>query len=173
MNLDDLRKHIRDVPNFPKPGILFRDFTPLLENAQAFRFAIDLLTERYQKKGIEKIAVVESRGFIVGAPLALALGAGCVVVRKPGKLPYKTDRVTYQLEYGTDTLEMHQGAIKPQEKVLIVDDLLATGGTVGAVRKLVEKQGGLIHECAFVMELLALQGRKALHGLNIFSLLQY
>jgi len=140
--LEEIKSYIRDVPDFPQKGVVFKDFTPLIENARAFRETIDLLAERYKDRGISKVICVESRGFIIGAPLAIAIEAGCVIVRKPGKLPYKTVKVSYDLEYGSDTLELHQGSIEKGEKVLLVDDLLATGGTMGAVKQMVEGQGG-------------------------------
>ena len=171
--IQELKTFIRDVPDFPKKGILFKDFTPLLENAQAFRKTIDLFVERYRSTPIQKVVVVESRGFVVGAPIAYALGAGVVVVRKKGKLPYKTDSITYDLEYGTDTLEIHQGSLQKNDRVLLVDDLLATGGTMGAVRRLVERQGAIVHECAFIIELTFLPGRKALEGAAVHSLISY
>jgi adenine phosphoribosyltransferase len=171
--LQELKSLIRDIPNFPKHGILFRDFTPLIEDARAFRATVDLFAERYRERGVQKVVCVESRGFIVGAPLAVAIEAGCVIVRKPGKLPYETERVTYDLEYGTDTLEIHKGAIKKGEKVVIIDDLLATGGTMAATRTLVENQGGRILEAAFIIELHALNGRKKLEGIPVHSLIQY
>lgn len=169
----ELKSFIRDVPDFPKPGILFKDFTPLLENAAAFKKTIDHFIERYRGKGIAKVAVVESRGFVVGAPVAVGIDAGCVVVRKKGKLPYKTDSITYDLEYGTDTLEIHQGAIRRGEKVLVMDDLLATGGTMGAVTQLIQKQGGEIVEAAFIIELLFLDGKKRISPVSSYSVIQY
>ena len=171
--IDELKGYIRDVPDFPKPGIVFKDFTPLIENARAFSTTVDLFAKRYRDQGIDKVVAVESRGFIIGSPLAYAIQAGCVIVRKPGKLPFKKDQVDYQLEYGKDRLEMHHGAIQKGEKCLIIDDLLATGGTVGAVKQLVERQGGNIFEAAFIIELSFLKGREKLQGITTHSLIQY
>jgi adenine phosphoribosyltransferase len=164
---------IRSIPDFPKKGILFRDITTLLNNPGAFRQAVDLLTDRYAREGITKVVSIESRGFILGAPIAYHLGAGFVPVRKPGKLPAPAIRETYTLEYGTDTLEIHQDAITPADRVLIVDDLLATGGTVGAACKLVERLGGTIVGCAFLIELSFLGGRGKLGKYDVEALVDY
>jgi len=169
----DLISAIRDVPDFPKKGILFKDITPLLTQGDLFRKVIDVLAAHYQDKKIEKIVGIESRGFIFGSALAYKLGAGLVPVRKKGKLPYKTVSASYQLEYGTDTLEMHADALSGCARVLIVDDLLATGGTAKATAELVEKVGGKIVSCAFLIELLFLKGRDNLKNYNIHSLIQY
>ncbi len=169
----DLKKFIRDIPDFPKPGILFRDITPLLQSPKAFRAAVRRLAERYEGKKVDKVLCVESRGFLFGAPLALKLGVGLVIVRKPGKLPWKTRSVKYALEYGTDVIEMHQDAVLPGERVVIVDDLLATGGTASAGAQLVTEHGAKVVECAFVIELEALGGRKRLAPAKVFSVLQY
>lgn len=169
----DLKKIIRSIPDFPKPGILFYDITTLLDNKAGFVQAIDALTEKFKSKKIDKVVAVEARGFIFGGALAHKLGAGFVPVRKKGKLPWKTDSVTYDLEYGTDTLEMHRDAIKPGDRVLIVDDLLATGGTVGAVTSLVKQKQGKIAGIAFVIELTFLKGKEKLKGYPVFSLLKY
>ena len=158
----DLKAYIRDIPDFPKPGILFRDITPLLQNPKAFRAAINAFAERYKEKRIDKIMCVESRGFLFGAPLAHKLGVGLAIVRKPGKLPWKTRSVQYALEYGTDVIEIHEDAILPGERVLIIDDLLATGGTAAAGVQLVQEHEAKVIECAFVIELKALGGRKRL-----------
>ena len=173
MGIDDLKGRIRDIPNFPKPGILFRDITPLLADGESFCQAIDYIGERYQDKKVDVVVGVEARGFIMGAALAYKLQAGNIMIRKPGKLPYKTHRTTYALEYGTDSLEIHQDAFKPGQRVLIADDLLATGGTVSAAVSLVKQLGGEIVELAFLIELTALKGREKLKGYSVFSLLQY
>lgn len=171
--MDQLKKLIRDVPNFPKPGIIFKDITPMLTDKEGFKTAIDALTEPFIDKGVELVVGVESRGFIFAPMVAYKLGAGTTLVRKPGKLPYKTVEESYELEYGTDTLQMHADAIKKGQKVLIVDDLLATGGTISATKKLVEKMGGEIVGFAFVVELDFLKGRKKLKGSNIHSLIHF
>jgi adenine phosphoribosyltransferase len=169
----EVQRHIRDIPNFPKPGILFKDITPLLSDAAAFRLVTDLFEERLVREKPDLIVGIESRGFIFGAPLALRLGVGFVPVRKPGKLPYKTRKVTYDTEYSTDTLEMHEDAIAKGKRVVIVDDLLATGGTAGATARLVEEQGGVVTRLAFVVELDFLSGRGRLGGREVESLLHY
>jgi adenine phosphoribosyltransferase len=171
---DKIREIIRDIPDFPKKGILFKDITTLLANGPEFKRAVGLIAERYQGQGIDRVVAVEARGFILGAPVACALGAGFVPVRKKGKLPYP-DRLsqTYELEYGTDTLEMHRDALIQGHKVLVVDDLLATGGTVGAVVKMVEELGAELVEAAFLIELGFLNGREKLKGHSVFSLLKY
>lgn len=169
----DLKNTIRSIPDFPKKGILFRDITTLLKDPAAFRQAIDLLAERYSGKGISKVVSVESRGFVLGAPLACALNAGFVPVRKPGKLPSATLREDYALEYGTDALEIHRDAIEPGERVLLIDDLLATGGTIHAACALVERLGGVIVGLAFLVELSSLKGRFRLGTYDVFSLIQY
>jgi adenine phosphoribosyltransferase len=171
--IDELKSRIRDVPDFPKAGILFRDITPLLADGQAFCQAIDCLGDRYINKNIAAVVGIEARGFIMGSALAYKLRAGNVLIRKQGKLPYKTRQTTYALEYGTDTLEIHQDAIQPGQRVLIADDLLATGGTVSAAVDLVKQLGGEIVELAFLIELTALKGREKLKGYPVFSLLQY
>lgn len=163
---------IRDVPDFPKPGILFKDVTPLIGDGPAFRLVTDLLEERIDGKMPEMIVGIESRGFIFGAALAERLGVGFVPVRKPGKLPYKTTRETYALEYGTDALEMHEDAVE-KRRCLIVDDLLATGGTAAATARLVEKQGGIVEGFAFVIELDFLKGRERLGGRTVHALVHY
>ena len=169
----DLKNAVRDIADFPKKGIIFKDITTLLMQGNLLRQALDMLAEHYKDKGIKKIAAIESRGFIVGSPLAYKIGAGFVPVRKKGKLPYKTVSSTYQLEYGTDTLEMHEDAISPGEKVLIVDDLLATGGTAAATVELVAKLGGDIAGLSFLIELSFLEGRKKLKDFDVFSLIRY
>jgi len=168
-----LEKYVRNIPDFPKPGILFRDVTTLIQDGVAFKACVDTLVQKYKGKKIDKVVAVEARGFIFGAAIAHRLGVGFVPVRKKGKLPFKTNAVTYNLEYGTDTLEIHKDAINPGEKVLIVDDLLATGGTVKAVTELVEGLNGKIIGIAFVIELMDLGGRKKLKGYDIHSLIKF
>lgn len=170
MNLAD---YIRDVPDFPKPGILYRDITPLLSHAPAFRAAIEQLADHYREQRIDVVAAAEARGFIFAAPLAIELNVGFVPVRKPGKLPYQTHAFHYDLEYGSDTLEIHRDGISPGQRVLLVDDLLATGGTVEACCRLVEKSGAGVAGCAFLIELEALGGAKRLAGYSPFSLIRY
>lgn len=171
--MDDLRKLIRDIPDFPQPGIIFRDITTLLRDANSFKSAIDLIGQKYIDKKVDLVAGIEARGFIIGAALAYKLGAGIVIIRKPGKLPHKTHRISYQLEYGTDELEIHSDSVDKGQRVLIVDDLLATGGTVGAVINLLKKLDGNIVGLAFLVELTSLQGRQKLNDYDIFSLIQY
>lgn len=168
----NLRDFVRAVPDFPKPGILFWDITPLLASPQAFRQAVLGLAERFRGRGIDLVAAAEARGFLFAAPLALELGVGLVPIRKPGKLPYKTMSHTYDLEYGTDTLEIHVDAVPPGASVLVVDDLLATGGTVDACCRLVEKAGGKIAGCAFLIELVALGGAAKVVRYHPQSLMQ-
>lgn len=170
---EQLKKAIRDVPDFPKEGILFKDITTLCKDPALFQRMVDMLAHRYIGKGVELVVGIEARGFIVGAALAYKLGAGVVLVRKPGKLPHKTHKATYTLEYGKDTLEIHQDAIEKGQKVIIADDLLATGGTAGAVAKLVSDMGGKILECAFIVELEDLKGREKLKPHPVFSLIKY
>lgn len=171
--MEKLKKIIRDIPDFPKKGIIFKDITTLLRDPVSFQRAVDLLGHRYIDKSIDLVVGVEARGFIIGAALAYKLGAGIVLVRKPGKLPYKTHKASYELEYGTDELEIHQDAISKGQRVLIADDLLATGGTASAVIKLIEKLGGTIEECAFLIELDSLKGREKLKPHNVFSLINF
>ena len=164
---------VRDVPDFPKPGIVFKDVTPILSDRVAFRRTLDLLAEAWVGKGIDKVVGIESRGFVFGSALAYALGAGFSPARKPGKLPFHKDRETYALEYGEDALELHVDAVVRGERVLVVDDLLATGGTAGAALRLVERRGGVIAGCAFVIELTFLGGRAKLGGVEATSILKY
>jgi len=171
--MTDLKKYIRDVPDFPLPGILFRDITPLLNHPVAFAETVNELANRVSHFRAERIAAVESRGFIFGAPLALKLGVGFVPLRKPGKLPAKCLREEYTLEYGTNAIEMHADALTPGERVLVFDDLLATGGTAAAMCRLVERAGAKVAACAFVIELTALKGRQQLAGREIVSLIAY
>jgi len=168
----DLRTFVRDVPNFPKPGIVFKDLTPLLADGAAFRDAVDRLAARYTDRP-DIVLGIESRGFIIGAAVAYALGAGLAVVRKPGKLPAETHSVEYALEYGTDMLEIHRDAFDHGRRVLVVDDLLATGGTAAAAVALVHRLGGEVVECAFVIELSFLGGRERIAPVPAFSLIQY
>ncbi len=168
-----LTDFIRDIPDFPKPGILFRDITPLLASPDALREAVRQLTEAVQGQDIDLIAAAEARGFLFATPLALGLGVGVIPIRKPGKLPAKTLSHTYELEYGTDTLEMHADAVAPGNRVLIVDDLLATGGTVEACCQMVEKAGGVVASCAFVIELAFLNGREKLEQYPVTALVRY
>ena len=170
MNLKD---YIRDIPDFPQPGILFRDITPLLRDAAAFRYAIDRLAEVCRDYRPDAIAAIESRGFIFGAPLAQRLDLPLVLVRKPGKLPAASLSADYALEYGVNTLEMQGGDIAAGQRVLLVDDLLATGGTLAAAARLIELAGGQVAAIGAVIELEFLAGRKALEGYNLFSLIQY
>ncbi|EPR32349.1 Adenine phosphoribosyltransferase [Alkalidesulfovibrio alkalitolerans DSM 16529] len=158
----NLREHIRDIPNYPKEGIVFFDITPLLSSPKAFRFAVDQLAEKFGSRGATKIAAAEARGFIFAAPLAYTMGLPFVPMRKPGKLPYRTMSVTYDLEYGTDTLCMHVDAIERDDKVLIIDDLLATGGTVNGMIKIVEQAGASVAGLGFVIELGFLPGGQIL-----------
>lgn len=169
----NLKDCIRNIPDFPKPGILFRDITTLLKNKRALKQAVDALANKYKGKKIDAVVAVEARGFILGGVIAHKLGAGFVPVRKKGKLPAKTQSVTYALEYGTDTLEMHQDALGSGDKVLIVDDLLATGGTVNAVTELVKQMGAKIAGIAFLIELIDLKGRDKLKGYPVYSLIKY
>lgn len=171
--MEELKKIIRDIPDFPKKGIVFKDITTLLSDGRSFHRMVDLIAHRYVGKKIDKVVGVEARGFVLGSALAYKLGAGVTLVRKPGKLPSKVRQITYDLEYGTDTLEIHEDAFIPGEKVLIADDLLATGGTVSAVIKLVEELGADIVECAFMAELDFLDGRKRLPDGKVFSLLHF
>lgn len=169
----DLKKHIRDIPDFPAEGILFRDITTLLANPDAFHTTIQTMLEPYLDAQIDKVVVIESRGFIFGAPIAYELGAGIVPVRKPGKLPGATISEDYALEYGTNTLQIHEDALKPGERVVIVDDLLATGGTVAATIKLMERLGAEIVGITVLAELLGLSGRELLGSHALHSLVRY
>ena len=169
----DIYASIRDVPDFPKPGILFKDITPLLLNALLFRSAIDLMAAPFHAAGVTRVVSIESRGFLLGAPIALAIEAGLVPIRKPGKLPAARGRVEYALEYGTDALEMHQDAVSGRDRVLIVDDVLATGGTAQAAAKLVRNYGAQVVGFTFLIELDFLKGRERLQGERIEALLHY
>ena len=169
----DLKQHIRHVPDFPKPGILFYDITTLLRHADGLRATIEQLATPYAGADVEMVVGIESRGFILGAAVAERLGVGFIPVRKPGKLPARAIKETYALEYGQDALEIHADAVDPGQRVLIVDDVLATGGTAAATAQLVRKAGGNVHGLAFLIELVALQGKSKLPGESVFSVLQY
>jgi adenine phosphoribosyltransferase len=173
MNIDDLRGKIRDIKDFPTEGILFKDITTLLKDGPAFRLVVDTLAERYQPERVDVVVGVESRGFILGGALAHQLKAGFVPVRKPGKLPGKTIKVEYELEYGRDALAVHEDAIKPGQRVLAVDDLLATGGTMGATLRLIRLLGGQVVGVAFMIELAFLHGRDKLKEPALHSLIVY
>ena len=173
MTMDHLKKHIREVPDFPIEGILFYDITTLLENPAVFNEIIESLCKRYAGQKIDKIAAIEARGFIFATPVAREIGVGFVPLRKPGKLPYETMTVSYALEYGKATIEVHKDAIKPGERVLILDDLLATGGTAAAAVELVRKMGGEVVEASFVIELTGLKGRDKLSGVPVYSMVTY
>lgn len=171
--MEDLKSIIRDIPDFPKKGIIFKDITTLLADAKSYQRMVDIISHRYVGRKIDKVIGVEARGFIIGAALAYKLGAGVVLVRKPGKLPSETFKKTYELEYGTDTLEIHTDAIKKGERVLIADDVLATGGTMSAVVDMVNSLGGEIEECCFMAELEFLNGRARLPQGKVYSLLKF
>ena len=171
--MDDLKKMIREIPDYPKPGILFYDLTTLLQDPEGFHMLVDRLCGHYEGKPVDIVAGIEARGFIFAPALAYRLGAGFVPVRKPKKLPWKTASVTYQLEYGADTLEIHEDAIKKGQRVLLCDDLLATGGTAVAAINLIRKLGGEVVGAAFAVELNFLNGRAKLPGFDVFSLLKY
>jgi adenine phosphoribosyltransferase len=168
-----LAQYIRDIPDWPRKGILFRDITPLLANPQAFPAAVAALCEPWRHAGVEYVAAVEARGFIFGAAVAAQLGAGFIPIRKKGKLPFQTERITYDLEYGTDCVEMHLDAVPVGAKVLMVDDLLATGGTMRAACQLVEKVGGQVVGIAFLIELTDLHGRERLAGYAVHAVISY
>lgn len=170
MNLKD---YIRDIPDFPKKGIIFKDITPLWRDGKAFAASIDEIAAKYEDKQIDLVVGIEARGFIVGAPVAYKLGVGFIPVRKPGKLPYKTTSISYSLEYGTDIIEVHEDAISSGQRILIVDDLLATGGTAAAVIKLVEKLGGVVVGMEFLVDLTFLNGRDNLKDYNVSALMAY
>ena len=169
----DLKQHIRHVPDFPRAGILFYDITTLLRDAQGFKTTVDLLSTPFTNQGIEVVVGIESRGFIIGGAVAERIGAGFIPIRKPGKLPAKAIKETYDLEYGKDALEIHADAVHEGQRVLIVDDVLATGGTAAAATQLVKKLGGAVHGLAFLIELLALNGKSKLTGENVYTVLQY
>jgi adenine phosphoribosyltransferase len=169
----NLKNHIRDIADFPKPGILFRDITPLLAAPKAFRAVIQRMSDHYRDRKVDIIIAAEARGFIFACPMAVELGVGFVPVRKPGKLPSRTHQFNYDLEYGQDSLEIHVDGIEPGQRVLIVDDLLATGGTVEACCKLVEKSGAEVVGCAFLIELTDLNGAQRIAPREVFRLIEY
>jgi adenine phosphoribosyltransferase len=169
----DLKAFIRDIPDFPEPGILFRDITPLLRSPEAFSYVIERLSDRVRHEEFDTIVAIESRGFLFGAPLAHQLGKPIVPVRKPGKLPAETYSTDYTLEYGENTMEMHQDGVHAGERVLVVDDLLATGGTLAAAANLVEMSGGVVGAMGVVVELTGLSGRNSLGAYDVFSLVEY
>jgi adenine phosphoribosyltransferase len=171
--MDDLKKLIREVPDYPKPGILFYDLTTLLKDKKGFHAMIDRFCARYDGRSIDLVAGIEARGFIFGPALAYRLGAGFVPVRKPKKLPARAASISYALEYGTDTLEIHEDAVQPGQSVIVCDDLLATGGTAAATVKLIQQLGGKVAGGAFAVELTFLNGRSKLNGIDVFSLIQY
>jgi adenine phosphoribosyltransferase len=171
--MNDLKKLIREVPDYPKPGILFYDLTTLLKDKKGFQMLIDSLCQHYEGHKIDLVAGIEARGFIFAPALAYRLGAGFVPIRKPKKLPAKTAKISYALEYGTDTLEVHEDAVRAGQRVLLCDDLLATGGTAAAAIQLLRSLGGTVDGAAFAVELNFLHGRSKLQGLDVFSLMQY
>ncbi len=175
MDKEVVKSIIRDIPDFPKPGILFKDVTPLFQDAEAWSHVVDFFYEKFKDKGITKIVGVESRGFLLGPALALRLGVGFVPIRKPGKLPWKTYSESYDLEYGSETIEIHQDALSKDDVVIIHDDLLATGGTMGAAINLVNNFGATIEEVSFIVELNFLEGRKKLEekSVDVYSYIQY
>jgi len=173
MQLAEIEALIRSIPDFPIPGILFRDITPLLQDKKGFAAAIDLMASEFEKERIDYVAAIEARGYILGAPIAYRLGAGFVPVRKAGKLPYVKVGIDYALEYGKNTLEMHNDAVRSGDRVLLVDDLLATGGTAAATRTLLEQVGATVVAAVFLIELLALKGREKLGGMKVRTFIQY
>jgi adenine phosphoribosyltransferase len=169
----DLKQFVAIVPDFPKPGIDFKDITPLMDNGEAYRYATDQIVSYAKEKQIDLVVGPEARGFIIGCPVAYSLGVGFAPVRKEGKLPRETIKVSYGLEYGSDVLTIHKDAIKPGQRVLITDDLLATGGTIDATIKLVEELGGVVAGIAFIIELTYLEGRNKLDGYDVLTLMKY
>ena len=169
----ELKSFVRDIPDFPKKGILFKDITPLLRDARAFGAMVDSFVARYHGKGVTQVAVIESRGFLLGSAIAHRLGAGLIPIRKKGKLPWKVHQASYALEYGTDTVEVHQDAASPGDKVLLIDDVIATGGTAKAACELVEKLGAKVAGVAFLIELAFLKGRENLPGRDVQALITY
>ena len=168
-----LREHIRDIPDFPKPGVVFKDITPLLADGDALRFCVDSIADHFAGRNIHKVIGVEARGFIIAAPVAYRFGAGFVPVRKAGKLPWRIETEEYELEYGTDLLEVHKDAVSPGEEVLVIDDVLATGGTASATCRLVERLGGTVAGLGFIIELTFLSGQAKLEGRDLMSLVTY
>ena len=172
MNVDDLPAFIRDIPDFPQPGVVFKDITPLLADVDAFRTTVDAIADHFAGRQVDRVLGVEARGFIAAAPVAYRFGAAFVPVRKAGKLPWEIERVEYELEYGTDLLEIHRDAVTSGDHVLIVDDVLATGGTAAATVRLVEKLGGTVEGLAFVIAIKALDGRRKLEGHDVLTLME-
>jgi adenine phosphoribosyltransferase len=168
-----LKEFVRDIPDFPRPGVVFKDITPLLSDLRAFRYCVDSLSEQFSDRHLDKVLGIEARGFIIAAPVAYHFGAGFVPVRKAGKLPWNVEKQEYVLEYGTDLLEIHQDAIAPGQQALIVDDVLATGGTAGAAARLVERLGANVAGMGFIVELAFLGGRGKLDGYDAVSLISY
>src|SRR5215210_1881801 len=168
-----LKEHIRDIPDFPKPGVVFKDITPLLSDVDAFRFAVDAIADHFSGQTVDKVLGIEARGFIIAAPVAYRFGSGFVPVRKSGKLPWEIEKEEYELEYGSDLLEIHRDAIRPGERVLVVDDVMATGGTAAATVRLVEKLGGSVVGLGFVIELAFLAGRDKIGDYDALSLITY
>jgi adenine phosphoribosyltransferase len=171
--MENIKKTIRTIPHFPKKGIMFRDITTLLKDAEAFKETIDALVERYRYQSLDVVAGIESRGFIIAGVIAYLLGKGFIPIRKPGKLPAETYRVDYKLEYGNDAIEMHKDSVYQGARVLLVDDLLATGGTMKAACELVENAGGIVVECAFIVDLPDLKGREKLKNYQVFTLVEF
>ena len=169
----ELKKYIRDIPDWPKKGVIFRDLTPLFKDPAAFKYAVDQLHQRYRGTPVDKVCGIEARGFILAPTVAYLLGCGFIPVRKPKKLPWETEKVTYDLEYGTDTLEIHRDAVQAGERILLIDDLLATGGTAAGVVKLIQRLGGKLAGVGFLVELTFLNGRSKLEGQDIFSMISY
>lgn len=169
----DLKRYIRDIPDFPQKGVMFRDITTLLKEPEPFKYVIDTVVDKYKDQKVDKLVSVEARGYIFGGAIAYLLNCGFVPVRKPGKLPAETVGLEYTLEYGTNTIEMHKDAIEPGERVLVFDDVLATGGTVQATCKLIEQLGGKVVACVFIGDLTYLKGSEKLKGYEVFSLVQY
>ncbi|MFU8780839.1 MAG: adenine phosphoribosyltransferase [Kiritimatiellia bacterium] len=173
MTIDDLRAAVRDIPDFPKPGILFKDITPILQDPVLFKYAMGLFADQIKDRGVTKVAAVDARGFFFGGVLCERLGIGLVPIRKAGKLPYKTHEVSYELEYGTATLAIHQDAFIPGDRVVLVDDLLATGGTAAASAELIRKAGGELVQIQFLIELAFLEGRRQLAGYEVYAPIVY
>jgi adenine phosphoribosyltransferase len=173
MQRSEMEALVRAIPDFPIPGILFRDITPLLQDPEGFKSAVDMMAEAFADKRIDHVVAIEARGYILGAPIAYKIGAGFVPVRKPGKLPYDKINIDYALEYGTNSLEMHKDALAHGDRVLLVDDLLATGGTAAATRTLLERLGAQVVGIAFLIELTALRGREKLQGADVRSFITY
>src|SRR5437764_7724609 len=173
VDVDALQSYIRDIPDFPKPGVVFKDITPLLADPDAYSATVEALADRFRDQPVDKVLGIEARGFIIAAPVAHALGAGFVPVRKAGKLPWEVEKQEYVLEYGTDLLEIHRDAVEPGERALIVDDVMATGGTAAATVRLVQKLGGTVAGLSFIIELAFLNGRRKLEGHNVVSLMEY